>query len=156
MTASKTECMDEVEAIVDMALQSEDVQKESERALAVFNKSDFQTIKQTGQYTLVRTKALEKGLELAVDTITKVSVERDHYKEMVGSEANQLSVQEMIANKYAKKNRNDRNRIALTEIQQMLAQNKAICKTPEKPKTAAVSHTKVLDAHTKVLDAQKK
>jgi FtsZ-binding cell division protein ZapB len=147
---------DDVQAIVDMALQDKDVKEESARALAIFNNSDFQTIKQTGQYTLVRTKALEKGLETAVDTITKVSIERDHYKEMIGAEANQQSVQDMIANKYAKKTRNDRNRLALTEIQKMLEQNKAVCKTSEKPKSEQPVKTNTAVSHTKQLDAQKR
>ena len=59
--------MKKFEAFIDIAAQDPEVIKESNRALEIYNKSDYITIKQTGQYTLVRTKALEGGLENAVD-----------------------------------------------------------------------------------------
>ena len=121
-----------VEAFIDIAALDFEVIKESNRALEIYNKSDYITKTETGKHTLVRTKALERGLENAVDTIAKVSVERDHYKEIVGTEANQQNHLDMIANKIAKKNRDDKNRTALTELKQMLEQRKAVCNKGEK------------------------
>ena len=62
---------------------------------------------------------------------------------MVGTEANQQNHLDMIANKIAKKNRNDKNRIALTELKQMLEQRKAICNKEEKNLTVVVSRESV-------------
>jgi len=64
---------------------------------------------------------------MVVETVNRVSTERDHYKQILGETANDQLVQEALANKLAKQSRNDKNKTALSEIRKTIELGRAIC-----------------------------
>ncbi len=122
---------EESQELLEIIKQDVDVQKEAMRALTLYKKADYVTKAAIGEQIVIEKKLLESAVDTAVETISRVSTERDHYKDMLGDAANQDVVQQVLANKLAKQTKNEKNRQALSEIRRTIEQSKAICKKQE-------------------------
>jgi hypothetical protein len=114
--------VDEVEELVGMAIADPEVRSESARALAIFNNSNMLTKEQIGRTTLVQNKALVKAAEIAIETISRVSTERDPYKDMLGDTANDASVQSAISRKVRENRPEVKRSRAISELKRTIEQ----------------------------------
>ena len=118
---------EEARELIEVVKEDADVQKESMRALTLYKKADYKTKEAIGEQIIVERSVLMNTIETAVDTISRVATERDHYKEILGEVANQDVVQDALANKLVRQNKNARNKIAMQEIRQTIELGKALC-----------------------------
>ena len=116
------------EVLLRASQTSSDVKEEQKRALAIYNRSDLSTQAAMAKQLILREKTLQKAVEVGVDTIARVSTERDYYKEMIGEGVNNANVQEALEYKISRQNKNAKNRIAMSEIYKTLETNNPMLK----------------------------